>query len=95
MIDDLANRSCDCDLLLDQTFGRNASDYEGLVPETAEILAGAAYALLRHLGPGRVLGGADLEQFCYRLRRPYDVQLPQRRGKIVARQGSDLPPEEI
>lgn len=47
VIDDLANRCLDCDLLLDQTFGRSAADYRPLVPAHAEVLAGANYALLR------------------------------------------------
>jgi len=47
VIDDLANRRLDCDLLLDQTFGRSAAGYRTLVPADAEVLAGAAYALLR------------------------------------------------
>ncbi len=47
VIDDLANRSCDCDLLLDQTFGRSSGEYAQLVPAPTTILAGALYALLR------------------------------------------------
>lgn len=47
VIDDLAERPHDCDLLLDQTFGRSPQDYEGLVPSTCRVLAGAIYALLR------------------------------------------------
>ncbi|MFL6763144.1 MAG: UDP-2,4-diacetamido-2,4,6-trideoxy-beta-L-altropyranose hydrolase [Sphingomicrobium sp.] len=47
VIDDLANRQYDCDLLLDQTFGRNAADYAELVPATARVLAGSNHALLR------------------------------------------------
>ena len=47
VIDDLANRTYDCDLLVDQTFGLLPSDYDGLVPRTARVLAGATYALLR------------------------------------------------
>lgn len=47
VIDDLANRSHDCDILLDQTFGRNADVYGGLVPDTCRILTGSQYALLR------------------------------------------------
>ena len=46
VIDDLADRSHDCDLLLDQTYGRNRQDYANLAPG-AEILCGAQYALLR------------------------------------------------
>jgi UDP-2,4-diacetamido-2,4,6-trideoxy-beta-L-altropyranose hydrolase len=47
VIDDLADRRHDCDLLLDQTFGREASDYAGLVPDHCRVLAGSSYALLR------------------------------------------------
>ncbi|MBU3576935.1 UDP-2,4-diacetamido-2,4,6-trideoxy-beta-L-altropyranose hydrolase [Polynucleobacter sp. UK-Kesae-W10] len=47
VIDDLANRKHDCDLLLDQTYGRVAHDYESLVGESSKILTGSEYALLR------------------------------------------------
>jgi len=47
VIDDLANRSYDCDILLDQTFGRAVADYPDRVPQGAKVLAGSAYALLR------------------------------------------------
>jgi UDP-2,4-diacetamido-2,4,6-trideoxy-beta-L-altropyranose hydrolase len=47
VIDDLADRNHDCDLLLDQTFGRTTGDYEGLIPVSATKLLGTAYALLR------------------------------------------------
>ena len=47
VIDDLSNRIHQCDLLLDQTFGRKKNDYEGLVPEFCELLLGANYALIR------------------------------------------------
>lgn len=46
-IDDLANRAHECDLLLDQTLGRVAADYAGLVPRDATLLLGASMALLR------------------------------------------------
>lgn len=46
-IDDLANRPHDCDLLLDQTLGRDARDYAGLIPAGAETLVGPRYALIR------------------------------------------------
>jgi UDP-2,4-diacetamido-2,4,6-trideoxy-beta-L-altropyranose hydrolase len=46
-IDDLAVRAHDCDLLLDQTYGRKSGDYEGLVPAACVQLLGPAYALLR------------------------------------------------
>ena len=47
VVDDLANRSYDCDLLLDQTLGRTPSDYDSWVPPGTRILAGSNYALLR------------------------------------------------
>lgn len=47
VIDDLADREHDCDLLLDQNLGRAAGDYRPLVPPRCEVLAGASYALLR------------------------------------------------
>lgn len=46
-LDDLPTRRHDCDLLLDQTLGRRPSEYRGLVPIRATILAGRRYALLR------------------------------------------------
>lgn len=47
VIEDLASRRHDCDLLLDQTFGRQATAYAPLVPAPARVLAGSDYALLR------------------------------------------------
>lgn len=47
VVDDLADRQHDCDLLLDQNLGRQAADYLGLVPEGCSVLAGPQYALLR------------------------------------------------
>ena len=47
VIDDLADREHNCDLLLDQTFGRDLKDYIARVPVSCEILCGAEYALLR------------------------------------------------
>jgi UDP-2,4-diacetamido-2,4,6-trideoxy-beta-L-altropyranose hydrolase len=47
VIDDLANRSYDGDVLLDQTFGRSAEDYRSLVTDGCRILAGSQYAILR------------------------------------------------
>jgi UDP-2,4-diacetamido-2,4,6-trideoxy-beta-L-altropyranose hydrolase len=46
VIDDLADRPHDCDMLLDQTHGREASDYKALVPANCRILAGSEFALL-------------------------------------------------
>lgn len=47
VIDDLANRNHQCELLLDQTYGRKAGDYKGLVPHNCQMLLGSEYALLR------------------------------------------------
>lgn len=47
VIDDLADRPHLCDLLLDQTFGRERKDYEPLLPGRCITLCGAQFALLR------------------------------------------------
>ncbi|HEY0596054.1 UDP-2,4-diacetamido-2,4,6-trideoxy-beta-L-altropyranose hydrolase [Sphingopyxis sp.] len=47
VVDDLADRNHDCDVLLDQNLGRSPQSYEHRVPEDTVILAGSAYALLR------------------------------------------------
>jgi len=47
VIDDLADRHYDCDILLDPTVGRSVNDYARLVPDPCVVLAGAAYALVR------------------------------------------------
>lgn len=47
VVDDLANRSYDCDLLVDETGGRTPADYDGLVSADTLVLSGASYALLR------------------------------------------------
>lgn len=46
-IDDLADRMHECDLLLDQSFGRIPFDYLNLVPAYTRMLLGPQYALLR------------------------------------------------
>ncbi|MDH2241152.1 UDP-2,4-diacetamido-2,4,6-trideoxy-beta-L-altropyranose hydrolase [Pseudomonas sp. GD03909] len=47
VIDDLADRPHACDLLLDQTFGRQIEDYRAWVPRDCKLLCGSQYALLR------------------------------------------------
>lgn len=47
VIDDLADRPHDCDLLLDQNLGRDARDYSRLAPAGCTVLIGPHYALLR------------------------------------------------
>jgi UDP-2,4-diacetamido-2,4,6-trideoxy-beta-L-altropyranose hydrolase len=47
VIDDLADRHHDSDILLDQTYGRNKEEYFDLTPKNCHILCGTQYALLR------------------------------------------------
>lgn len=47
VIDDLADRRHDCDLLVDQNLGRAAEDYDKLLPHHANTLIGPRFALLR------------------------------------------------
>lgn len=47
VIDDLADRKHQCDILLDQTYGRQQQNYKRLVPKSCELLLGSQYALLR------------------------------------------------
>lgn len=47
VIDDLANRVYDCDVLLDQTLSRDESDYYQRTPTTCLKLVGESYTLLR------------------------------------------------
>lgn len=48
VIDDLANRSLQCDVLLDQTLNRQAKNYQQLIPENCLLLLGQNYMLLRY-----------------------------------------------
>ncbi|MEW5251339.1 UDP-2,4-diacetamido-2,4,6-trideoxy-beta-L-altropyranose hydrolase [Microbulbifer discodermiae] len=47
VIDDLANRVHESDVLLDQNFGRTSADYMGLVPHYTVLLTGPSFMLLR------------------------------------------------
>lgn len=47
VIDDLADRKHDCDMLLDQNLGHSAKDYSELVSPSAVFCMGPRYALLR------------------------------------------------
>jgi UDP-2,4-diacetamido-2,4,6-trideoxy-beta-L-altropyranose hydrolase len=47
VIDDLADRPHDCDLLLDQNLGRDAHDYVSRVPAACVVLVGPGFAMLR------------------------------------------------
>jgi len=46
-IDDLADRTLDCDMLLDQAYGRQEDDYWQRVPSNCQMFLGSRYALLR------------------------------------------------
>ena len=46
-IDDLADRKHQCNILLDQTFGRQQEDYSEFIPKECQLLLGSQYALLR------------------------------------------------
>jgi UDP-2,4-diacetamido-2,4,6-trideoxy-beta-L-altropyranose hydrolase len=53
VIDDLANRTHACDVLLDQNYGADAGDrYDKLVPTACRSLLGPRYALLNQAYPG-------------------------------------------
>ena len=47
VIDDLADRRHDCDLLLDQTYQRTQNEYASFISKKSRLLLGARYALLR------------------------------------------------
>ncbi|WP_312485913.1 UDP-2,4-diacetamido-2,4,6-trideoxy-beta-L-altropyranose hydrolase [Stutzerimonas nitrititolerans] len=77
VIDDLADRPHACDLLLDQTYGRQDEDYRAWVPNDCQILCGSQYALLR-------------PEFA--ARRPYSLQRrvrPQLRQLLISMGGVD------
>ena len=48
VIDDLADRKHECDLLLDQTLGRMHKDYSKKVDSSCKFLFGPQYSLLRN-----------------------------------------------
>lgn len=47
VIDDLADRHYDCDILLDQTYGREQTEYQPWLDRECKLLLGPVYALLR------------------------------------------------
>ena len=80
VIDDLANRQHDCDILLDQNFYMNKeSRYQGLVPEHCRLLLGPKYALLR-------------EEF-YQVRKSMRIRDGQLRNILVFYGGVDATDE--
>lgn len=80
VIDDLANRKHDCDILLDQNFYLNMdSRYQGLAPEQCRMFLGPEHALLR-------------EEF-YEARKRLRQRDGQIRNILVFYGGSDLTDE--
>lgn len=69
VIDDLADRRHDADLLLDQTLGRSPSDYAGLLPGHCRVLAGSAYALLHAAFAAHRPAALSRREGCPALRR--------------------------
>jgi len=47
VIDDLADKIFDCDVLLNQNLGTQIEDYKNKIPDNCELLLGCNYALLR------------------------------------------------
>ena len=47
VLDDLADRAHDCDILLDQNLGRRPEDYASKIPNNCKLLIGPEYALLK------------------------------------------------
>ena len=47
VIDDLADRTHNCNFLIDFSIGRHSSDYSGLLNDDCELLLGSSYCLLR------------------------------------------------
>lgn len=47
VLDDLANRKHNADILVDQNYARIVEEYRGLVPSSCEVLTGSQYAILR------------------------------------------------
>jgi len=79
VIDDLANRNHDCDLLLDQTLNRKSSDYANLVPDRCKLLLGQHYGMLR----------SEFAQL-----RPYSLarrRIPQLHRILITMGGTDQP----
>lgn len=80
VIDDLANRQHDCDILLDQNFYFDMSNrYRGLVPEECKLLLGPEHVLLR-------------EEF-YEVKKQLRQRDGQIRNILVFYGGSDLTDE--
>ena len=77
VIDDLADRPHDCDLLLDPNLSREPGNYSGLLPPGCETLTGEDFALLRP-------EFAELRQVSLQRRK-----LPRLKSLLVSMGGAD------
>lgn len=67
-VDDTPSRHHDCDILIDQTLGRQVEEYKGFVPTHCHVLAGIDYALLRpQFSLARLKSGKHIRQNLNRL----------------------------
>lgn len=69
VIDDLANRAHHCDLLLDQTFGREPQEYQKWVPDGCHLLLGSRYAILKEQFAEVRLGTLQQRRFNHSLKK--------------------------
>lgn len=69
VIDDLADRPVDCDVLIDPSPGRRDADYRAIVPAGCKIMTGSSYALLRPEFPARRRASLDRRRSGGRARR--------------------------
>ena len=76
VIDDLANRAHDCDLLVDTNPARRPADYAPHTPARTQFLLGTSYALLR-------------PEFAQLRRAPEDVAQATTRRLVMALGGAD------
>lgn len=79
VIDDLSNRPYECELLVDQTFGKSARKYLPWISATCQLCVGAQYALLRQqVGEAKKWGASR-----------QDIRDPLRPEVLVTMGGSD------
>jgi UDP-2,4-diacetamido-2,4,6-trideoxy-beta-L-altropyranose hydrolase len=98
VIDDLADRLHDCELLLDQNLGRTSEDYSGLLSPKTNTCIGPHYALLRHefaeLRPQSLARRAQIPQLKQLLITMGGVDKDNVTGQVLdALQTCTLPPD--
>ena len=100
VMDDLADRRHDCDVLIDPTYPGDATRYSGLVPTTARLLLGPRYAQMSGAYAAAVGSSGDLHRDGSRLLVFYggtDIHDLTSRTLRAASRGSlsDLPADVI